>query len=118
MKGQSLTMKNTEFQFGDFVQATEPPRTNTTGNSMDPRVSDAIYCRPSGNAQVGFLVYKLSTTEVVHRNKAKLAHSSDAIAAQVEHIAEEEGMPLVISFGDRDDGTTILDFDTDDNAIF
>ena len=116
MTGQSLMVKNTEFQFGDFVQATEPPKTYTTGNSMDPRVSDAIYCRPSGNVQGGFWVYKLSTAQVVHRNKAKLPHSSDAIAIQVERIAEEEGMPLGISFGDSDGGTTILDFETDEYA--
>ena len=116
MTGQSLAVKNTEFQFGDFVQATEPPKTNATGNIMDARVSNAIYCRPSGNKQGGLWVYKLSTAQVVHRNKAKLAHSSDAIATQVEKIAEEEGMPLRISFGDRDGGTTILDFETDDNS--
>jgi len=42
MTEQSLTVKNTKFQFGDFVQVTEPPKTNTTGNSMDERVSNAI----------------------------------------------------------------------------
>ena len=114
MTGQSLNVKNTEFQFGDFVQA-KVPKTNTTGNSMDERVSDAIYCRPSRNIQGGFWVYKLSMAQVVHRNKAKLARSSDAIATQVKRIAEEEGMPLGISFGNRDNGTTILDFEIDAN---
>jgi len=88
-----LTAKNVKFQFGNFLQPTEPPKTNNTKNSMDERTTDAIYCRPSGNAQGGFWVYKLSTAQVVHRNTATLAHSSDAIAEQVESIAFNEQMP-------------------------
>ena len=113
LTGQVLTEKNVEFQFGDFLQPTEPSRTNATKNSMDERTCDAIYCRPSGNAQGGFLVYKLSTAQLVHRNTAVLAHSSDAIAEQVEAIAANEKMPSGIAFGDRLNNPTILDFDTD-----
>ena len=83
MTGLLLTVKNVEFQFGGFVQTTEPPKNNITKNSMNEQTSDAIYCRPSGNLQVGLFVYKLSTTQVVHRNSAKIAHSSDAVAKQV-----------------------------------
>ena len=49
----------------------------------------------------------------MHRNKAKLAHSCDTIVTQVETIADEEGKTLGISFGNRDDQTTVLDFETD-----
>ena len=76
MSGHPLTNKSVEFQFGNFVQATEPPKTSNSKNTMDERTSDAIYCRPSGNHQGGFWVYKLSTTQLVHRNSAKPAHSS------------------------------------------
>ena len=113
MTGQTLTEKNVKFQFGDFLQPTEPSRTNTTKNTMDERTSDAIYCRPSGNAQGGFWVYKLSTAQLVHRNTATLAHSSNAVATQVEAIATEEQMPGGISFGDRYGNITILDLDDD-----
>jgi hypothetical protein len=34
MTGQKITSKNVSVQFGDFIQATEPPRAPTTGNSM------------------------------------------------------------------------------------
>ena len=44
MTGYSLTSKSVEFQFGDFVQATEPPKTSNSKNTMDERTSDAIYC--------------------------------------------------------------------------
>jgi len=43
MTGQLLTAKTVEFQFSDFVQTTEPPKTNTTKNYMDERTSNAIY---------------------------------------------------------------------------
>jgi len=79
MTGQMLTEKNVKFQFGDFLQPTEPSKTNNTKNSMDERTSDSIYYRPSGNAQGGLWVYKLSTAQVVHRNTATLAHSNDTI---------------------------------------
>ena len=49
MTDQQLTKKHVEFQFGDFVQATQPPRAPTTTNSMDERTSNAIYCLLSGN---------------------------------------------------------------------
>jgi len=94
-----------------------------TGKNMDEQVSDAIYCRPSSNVEGGFWVYELSTAQVVHRNKAKLAHSSNAIMTQVETIATKEGMPLGISFGNRDYQITVLDFEIyidgnhDDNSI-
>ena len=54
MTGHPLTNKIVESQFSDFVQATEPPKTNNTNNPTDKRTSDAIYCRPSGNHQGGF----------------------------------------------------------------
>ena len=57
MTGQMLTDKNVEFQFGDFLQPTEPRKTNATKNTMDERTSDAIYWRPSGNSQGAFWVY-------------------------------------------------------------
>ena len=113
MTGQQLTSKNVEFQFGDFVQATQPPRTPNSGNSMDERTSDAIYCFPSGNTQGGFWVYKLSTNQVVHRNRAKLAHSNDIVAKQVEAIAANENAPDGLTFGDRTGAATILDFETE-----
>ena len=80
---------------------------------MDERTSDVIYCRPSGNQQGGFWVYKLSTTQLVHRNSTKPAHSGDAVAKQVEHIAANEKMPTGLTFGDRYGNTAILDYDTD-----
>ena len=40
MRRQSLTVKNIKFQFEDFIQGTEPPKTNATDNSLDERVSD------------------------------------------------------------------------------
>jgi len=78
-----------KFQFGDFVQATKPPKTNATGNNMDERVSDAIYCHPSGNVQGGFWIYQLSTAQVVHQNKAKLAHHSTTIC-----MKDGESLPI------------------------
>ena len=113
MTGHQLTVKNVEFQFGDFVQATQPPKTSSSGNNMDEQTSDAIYCFPSGNTQGGFWVYKLSTNQVVHRNQAKLAHSNDVIAQQVEAIASNENVPDGLTFGDRTGKTTILDFETE-----
>ena len=113
MTGHPLTIKNVEFQYGEFVQATEPSKTNSSKNNMDERTSDAIYCRPSGNHQGGFWVYKLSTAQLVHRNTAKPAHSSEAVAEQVERIAANEKMPTGLTFGDRYGNTTISDYDTD-----
>ena len=80
---------------------------------MDERTSDSIYYRSSGNSQGGIFVYKLSTAQVVHRNTAAFAHSSDAVARQVEATATNEKMPMGIAFGDRYGNTMILDFDTD-----
>jgi len=80
---------------------------------MDERTSDAIYCRPSGNHQGGLWVYTLFTAQLVHRNSTKPAHSSDAVAKHVEHIAAKEKMPTGLIFGDRYCNTTILDYDTD-----
>ena len=117
MTGQQLTAKNVEFQFGDYVQATQPPRGQNTGNSMDERTCDAIYCRPSGNTQGGFWVYKISTNQLVHRNRAWLSHSSDVIAHQ-EAIAANEGAPDGLVFGDRAAATTILDFETEEAFEF
>ena len=118
MTGQQLTAKNVEFQFGDYVQATQPPRGQNTGNSMDERTCDAIYCRPSGNTQGGFWVYKISTNQLVHRNRAWLSHSSDVIAHQIEAIAANEGAPDGLVFGDRAGSTTILDFETEEAFEF
>ena len=101
MTGQQLNQKNVEFQVGEYVQVTEPPRAPTTLNSMDERTSDTIYCRPSGNAQGGFWVYKLSTNQVVHRNSDKPAHSSQVIDKVIEDIAVNEKQPDGLEFGDR-----------------
>ena len=118
MTGQQLTTKHTEFQFGDFIQSTQPPRATTTVNSMDERTSDSIYCFPSGNAQGGYWVYKLSTNQVVHRNTATLVHMNDAVVEQVGRIAANEDAPIGLIFGDRDGikDATILDFE--DGAEF
>ena len=113
MTGHPVTSKNVEFQFEEFVQATEPSKTHNSKNSMNERTSDAIYCRPSGNHQGGFWVYKLSTAQLVHRNRARPSHSNDAVADRVEHIAVSENMPPGLIFGDRYGNTTILDYDTD-----
>jgi len=58
-------------------------------------------------------VYELSTAQVVHRNRVKLAHNSDAIAKQVEAIAANEKMAVGVVFVDRSGNTTILDIDID-----
>ena len=58
-------------------------------------------------------MHKLSTAQVVHRNSAKIAHRSDAIANQVEAIAANEKIPMGLVFGDPYGNTTILDIDTD-----
>ena len=113
LTGQVLTEKHVRFQFGDFVQATEPPKANNTKNSMTERTSDAIYCRPSGNQQGGYSVYKISTAQVVHRNSVTLANSSDVVAEQLAAIATNEKMPVGLNFGDRHGNATILDFDDD-----
>ena len=42
MIGQLLTAKNAEFEFGDFVHATEPTRTINNKDSMDEQTSDGI----------------------------------------------------------------------------
>ena len=118
MTGQRLSVKNVKFQFGDYIQATQPPKGQNTGNSMDERTSDAIYCRPSGNTQGGFFVYRIATNQLVHRNKAWSCHSSDTIAGQIEAIAINEGAPEGLVFGDRAGATTILDFETADALEF
>ena len=118
MTGQRLSSKNVMFQFGDFVQATEPPRAPTTVNSMDERTSDAIYCRPSGNNQGGFWAYKLSTNQMVHRNTAILSHSTDIVRDQLELIATNEEAPDGLVFGDRNGhAVTIQDYDDDVNNV-
>ena len=56
---------------------------------------------------------KLSNSQVVHVNSAKIAHINDAVAKQVEAIAANEKMPAGLVLGDRYGNTAILDFDTD-----
>ena len=58
-------------------------------------------------------MYKLSTGQLVHRNRARPAHSNDTVADRVEHTAISENMPPGLIFGDRYGNTTILDYDTD-----
>ena len=77
MTGHPVTSKNVEFQFGEFVQATEPSKTPNSKNNIDERTSDTIYCRPYGKG--GFWVYKLSTAQLVHKNLARPAHSNDTV---------------------------------------
>lgn len=111
MTGQQMTTKNVQFQFCDFVQSTQPPRAPNTVNTMDERTSDSIYCFPSGNAQGGFWVYKLSTNQIVHRNSATLAHSTDTVAMQIEAIAANENTPDGLTFVSRSGAhTTIYDY--------
>ena len=114
MTGQQLTAKHVEFQFGDFVEATQPPRSQTTGNSMDERTSNAIYCFTSGSTQGGYWVYKLSTNQVVHRNQATLAHTSETVIQQMKDIANKESAPQGLIFGHRNNNTTNLDLEEED----
>ena len=73
---------------------------------MDERTNDAIYCSR-------FSVDKMSTGKLLHMNRGRPAHISDAIANQVEYIAVNENMPTCLIFGDRYGNTTILDYYTD-----
>ena len=114
MTGQQLTTKHVKFQFGDSIEATQPSKTQTTGNTMDERTSDAIYCFPSGSTQGGYWVYKLATNQVVHRNQATLVHTSDTIIQRVEDIAHKESAPEGLVFGDRNNNTTILEYEEED----
>ena len=111
MTGQQLTAKHVEFQFGDFVEATQPPRSQTTGNSMEKRTSDAIYCFTSGSTQGGYWLYKLSKNQVVHRNQDALAHTSKTVIQRIKDIANKESAPEGLIFGDRNNDTTILDLE-------
>jgi len=83
MTGHPITSKSIEFQFGDFVRATDQVKTSNSKNTMHKRTSNVIYCRPSGNHQGSFWVSKLSTAQLVHRNSARPAHISDAVAKQM-----------------------------------
>lgn len=48
----------------------------------------------------------------MHRNSAKLAHSTDAVALQIESIAANEKAPDGLTFSDREGvPTTIYDFE-------
>ena len=115
MTGQQLIVKNTVFQFGDFVQAKQPSRSKNTGNSMEEQTCDAIYCFPSRNIQWGYWVYTIKTNQVVHRNTATLAHSSDLIQQQIKQIAANKDALDGLSFADREGSITIiLDFDKDE----
>ena len=101
MTGQQLTSKHVEFQFGDFLQAVQPPGSQNTGNTMDERTSDAIYCMPSGNSQGGYWVYRMSTNRIVHRNQATLAHTGDTVIQHLDEIAINQSAPEGLEFGDR-----------------
>jgi len=80
---------------------------------MDERTSDAIYCKPSGNIQGGFFVYKFSTAQVVHMNTTAIAHSNDTVMRQVEAITANEKMQTALLLEIVMENNTILDFDTD-----
>ena len=111
MTRHPLTSKNVEFQFGEFVQATEPPKTPNSKNNTD--IPNKRCDLLQAICQGVFWVNKLPIAQLVHRNYARPAHSSDAVASRVEHIAVNENMPTGLIFGDRYGNTTILDYDTD-----
>ena len=62
----------------------------------------------------GYWVYKLSKNQVVHRNQAALAHTSETVIQQMKDIANKESAPEGLIFGDRNNDTTILDLEEED----
>ena len=46
------------------------------------------------------MVYKISTNQIVHRNKAWLANSTDVVTKTIEAIASNENAPDGLIFGD------------------
>ena len=59
-------------------------------------------------------INELSTNQVVHRNQAALAHTSETIIQRVKDIANMESVPEGLIFGDRNNDTTILDLEEED----
>ena len=98
--------KHCKFQFGDYVLAH-----NESDNTMKARANDAIYLRPTGSAAGGFYVFDLLTCRRVHRRSATAAHMTNNIIDTVHRIAEAEGSPIGITFGDITNKSTILDIE-------
>jgi hypothetical protein len=100
-----------KFQFGEYVLAHED-----SDNTMKPRAIDGIYLRPTGSPDGAFFVLNLDTGQRVRRRAATSAHMTNTVIKRVEEIAEAEGMPTGLTFGDRDNNTTINDIETDSIA--
>jgi hypothetical protein len=102
--------KHCRFQFGDYVLAHE----GETDNTMRARATDAIYLRPTGNANGGFYVFDLDTARRVHRRSATAGHMTNTIIDRVESIARQQDAPVGITFANMHNTSTVLDIDVDE----
>ena len=110
MSGIKPSMRHAKYQFGEYFQTHEESK-----NDMSERTLDAIFIGPIGNIQGGFYALNLSTGQQIKRFRATTLPVSDAIITRVHQLAEAENAPQGLSFGDRDNNTTIHDLSIDNN---
>ena len=102
--------KHCKLEFGSYVQTHEEH-----DNSMKSRTTGAIGLRPTGNSQGGYYFYSLSTARILRRKHWTELPIPDDVIQRVSTLARRGKANRGLIFGNRDNITTITDFDNDDS---
>ena len=79
-----------QYAFGTYVQAHDEPDPK---NTNAPRTLDCIYLRYNDSNQGGHELLHLQTNRIIIRRKVTPIPITPAVIRQINHIAEQEGMP-------------------------
>ena len=82
--------RHCQYAFGTYVQAHDEPDPK---NTNAPRTLDCIYLRYNDSNQGGHELLHLQTNRIIIRRKVTTIPITPAVIRQINHIAEQEGMP-------------------------
>ena len=85
--------RHTKHYFGDYVQAYSAVQAT---NTMQPRIIDCIYIKPSPNWQGGHMLHNIQTNKTIVRSQIIKTQITQSVINKIKIKAEQDQMPSSI----------------------